>query len=93
MGVEWEAVHGLTLSATGTYVGSRYDGNDVENDRYEKLEAYQVLDTKVTYKRNALTFFVGVNNLLDELYETSSFSESYYPMPGRNYYAGAEMRF
>jgi len=93
MGVEWEAVHGLTFSATGTYVGSRYDGNDVENDRYEKLDAYQVFDTKTTYKRNALTFFVGVNNLFDEQYETSSYSESYYPMPGRNYYGGVEMGF
>ena len=93
MGVEWEAVHGLTLSATGTYVGSRYDGNDVDNEHYEKLDAYQVFDTKATYKRNALTFFVGVNNFLDELYETSSYSESYYPMPGRNYYGGAEMKF
>mgnify|MGYP001820578534 FL=1 len=93
LGVEWEAVHGLTLSATGTYVGSRYDGNDVDNDRYDKLDAYQVLDTKATYRKNGFKVFIGVNNLLDELYETSSFSESYYPMPGRNYYAGAEMRF
>jgi len=93
LGVEWEAVHGLTLSATGTYVSSRYDGNDVDNDRYEKLDAYQVFDTKTTYERHALIFFVGVNNLLDEQYETSAYSESYYPMPGRNYYAGAEMRF
>ena len=93
LGVEWEAVHGLTLSATGTYVGSRYDGNDVDNDRYEKLDAYQVFDTKATYGKKSLTVFVGVNNLLDERYETSSFSESYYPMPGRNYYAGAEMKF
>jgi len=93
MGVEWEAVHGLTLSATGTYVGSRYDGNDVDNDRYEKLEAYQVIDTKATYDRKGFTFFVGANNILDEMYETTSFSESYYPMPGRNFYAGAEKRF
>ncbi len=93
LGVEWEAVHGLTLSATGTYVGSRYDGNDVDNDRYEKLDAYQVFDAKATYIKNSFKVFVGVNNFLDELYETSSFSESYYPMPGRNFYAGAEMRF
>ena len=93
LGVEWEVVHGLTLSATGTYVGSRYDGNDVDNDRYEKLDAYQVFDTKATYSKNGFKVFIGANNLLDEHYETSSFSESYYPMPGRNYYAGGEMRF
>ncbi len=93
LGVEWEAMHGLTLSLTGTFVGSRYDGNDVNNDRYEKLNAYQVFDTKATYVSKGLRFFVGVNNLLDELYETSSFSERYYPMPGRNFYAGLEMKF
>ena len=93
LGVEWEAMHGLTLSLTGTFVGSRYDGNDVNNDRYEKLDAYQVFDTKATYVSKGLRFFVGVNNLVDELYETSSFSERYYPMPGRNFYAGLEMKF
>jgi iron complex outermembrane recepter protein len=93
LGVEWQTVHGLTLSATGTYVGSRYDGNDVDNDRYAKLDAYQIFDIKATYDKNGLKVFVGANNLLDERYETSSFSESYYPMPGRNFYAGAEVRF
>lgn len=93
MGFEWEAVAGLTLSVTGIYVGARYDGNDVDNDRYEKLDAYQVFDTKATYERHALTFFVGVNNFLDERYETSAYSESYYPMPGRNFYGGAELKF
>jgi iron complex outermembrane recepter protein len=93
LGLEWEAIHGLKLSATGSYVGSRYDGNDVDNDRYEQLDAYHVWDTKATYARKGFTFFAGVNNLLDALYETSSFSERYYPMPGRHIYAGAEMRF
>ena len=93
LGAEWQAMYGLTLSGTVTYVGSRYDGNDVDNDRYEQLDAYQVLDTKATYVSNGLKFFVGVNNLLDERYETSSFSERYYPMPGRNIYAGGEMKF
>ena len=75
-------------------MGERYDGNDVGNDRYEPLDAYQVVDTKVTYVAgNGLKVFAGVNNLLDEWYETSSFSERYYPMPGRNFYAGVEMRF
>ena len=93
LGLEWRTLRGWTLSVTGTYVGSRYDGNDVGNDRYERLDAYQVLDTKTTYAVNGLKFFAGVNNLLDEQYETSSFSERYYPMPGRNFYAGAEMTF
>jgi len=93
LGLEWLPAHKWTLSLTGTYVGSRYDGNDVDNDRYEKLNAYKIVDTKVTYTHKALKLFAGVNNVLDELYETSSFSERYYPMPERHIYAGAEMRF
>jgi len=93
LGVEWQAVHGLMLSGTATYVGARYDGNDVDNDRYEQLDAFQIFDTKATYISKGLKIFAGVNNLLDEMYETSSFSERYYPMPGRNFYAGAEMKF
>jgi len=93
IGTEWSPAHGWTVSLTGTYVGSRYDGNDVENDRYDTLDAYQVFDTKLSYALNGFKFFAGINNILDELYETSSFSERYYPMPGRNLYAGIEARF
>ena len=93
LGVEWLPVPAWTVSVTGTFVGSRYDGNDVNNDRYDKLDAYQVYDTKVSYTYKVFKGFVGVNNILDELYETSSFSERYYPMPGRNVYAGIQMRF
>jgi len=93
IGTEWTPAHGWTVFLTGTYVGSRYDGNDVDNDRYDTLDAYQVFDTKLSYAHKGLKVFAGVNNILDELYETSSFSERYYPMPGRNIYAGIEARF
>jgi len=93
LGMEWYPGDAWTISLTGTYVGSRYDGNDIENDRYHRLDAYQLIDTKVTYEINGYKIFGGVNNILDELYETASFSERYYPMPGRNLYAGIEARF
>jgi outer membrane receptor protein involved in Fe transport len=38
-----------------------------------------------------LTFFVGVNNLFDRAYATAAYSESLYPMPGRNVYAGVSL--
>lgn len=93
LGMEWDITRGWLLSLTGTYVGTRFDGNDVDNDRYDKLDAYQILDAKVTYRHDGIKLFAGINNIGDELYETSSFSERYYPMPGRHYYAGAEWRF
>lgn len=93
VGVEWNILEPLVLSLTGSFVGSRFDGNDENNNRYEKLDAYTVLDGKLTFTRRGFKLFVGVNNILDELYSTTAYSESYYPMPTRNIYGGLEWRF
>jgi outer membrane cobalamin receptor len=93
IGLEWRVMDALGFSVTGTYVGSRYDGNDQTNDRYAKLPAYRVVDAKLTYAGRALKFFGGVNNLFDERYSNTAYSESYYPMPTRNFFGGVEWRF
>jgi iron complex outermembrane receptor protein len=93
IGVEWNIFEPLVLSLTLTWVGSRFDGNDENNNRYERLDAYEVLDCKLTYKYDGLKIFAGVNNILDELYSTTAYSESYYPMPTRNIYGGVEWSF
>jgi len=93
IGVEWNILEPLVLSLTGTFVGSRFDGNDQDNNRYEKLDAYTVLDGKLSFTRRGLKLFVGINNILDEIYSTTAYSESYYPMPTRNIYGGLEWRF
>jgi len=87
-GIEWRILEPLAILFTGTFVGERYDGNDIDNDAYEKLDAYQVLDTRVNYTYKSFKFFAGMNNMLDEMYSGVAYSESYYPMPGRNAYAG-----
>jgi iron complex outermembrane recepter protein len=93
LGVEWNILEPLLLSLTGTFVGSRFDGNDRSNNRYEKLDAFTVLDGKLTFTRRGFKLFVGINNILDELYSTTAYSESFYPMPTRNMYGGLEWRF
>ena len=93
IGMEWRIIESLLFSLTGTWVGSRFDGNDENNNRYEKLDAYEVLDCKLTYKYNSLKIFAGVNNILDRLYATTAYSETYYPMPTRNIYGGIEWSF
>jgi iron complex outermembrane receptor protein len=93
IGLEWNILEPLLFSLTGTFVGSRFDGNDQDNNRYEKLDAYTVLDGKLSFTRRGLKLFVGINNILDELYSTTAYSESYYPMPTRNIYGGLEWRF
>ena len=93
LGLEWNITDPLVLSLTGTVVGERFDGNDQNNTLYNKLGAYEVVDLKLIYRRNHFKFFAGVNNLFDRLYATTGYSETYYPMPTRNVYAGVELSF
>jgi outer membrane receptor protein involved in Fe transport len=93
VGLELRLMDSFLLTLTGTWVGSRYDGNDANNDLYEKLEAYKVLDVKLSYEYKTLKVFFGTNNIFNELYSTTAYSETYYPMPERNFYGGLEWRF
>ena len=92
-GMEWQPLEPLVLSFTGTYVGPRFDGNDENNNRFDKLDGYAVLDAKVWYQVKGVKVFAGVNNVLNELYSTVAYSEVYYPMPERNYYGGVAWTF
>jgi len=87
-GLEWHIFDPLKLFLSGTLVGERYDGNDIDNTSYEKLDPYLVCDTRATYQYRGFKVFAGINNMFDEMYSTVAYSEAYYPMPGRNYYAG-----
>lgn len=87
-GMEWRIFNPLKLFLNGTLVGERYDGNDIDNTTYEKLDPYLVCNTRATYQYRGLKLFAGINNMFDEMYSTVAYSEAYYPMPGRNYYAG-----
>lgn len=87
-GINWKIIPQLALALSGTYIGSQFDGNDTENDRYEKLDPAFVFDGKLSYGYKSLTLFTGVNNIFNELYSTSAYSEQYYPMPERTIYGG-----
>jgi len=92
-GFEWQIVEPLLLGFTGKLVGKRYDGNDIDNDTFETLDPYQVYDVKLSYTYKKFKLFGGINNILDKMYSTVAFSESYFPMPTRNYYAGIQWSF
>lgn len=92
-GVEWQMTDTLLMAMQATYAGEQFDGNDVENDSFEKLDAYTVTDVKVTWERDAIKLFVSINNLFDAYYATAGYSENYYPMPDRNIYGGVQWRF
>lgn len=93
IGAEWQATDALVFSVTGNYVGPKYDGNDLTNQRYDQIRAYTVVDGKLTYTVNAWVFMFGINNVFDALYETTAFSETDYTMPTRNFYGGVQWAF
>jgi outer membrane receptor protein involved in Fe transport len=93
IGLEWQVTDAFVLAAVANFAGSRFDGDDLNNNRFQKIPAYQTVDAKLTYDYRRLRIFGGVNNLFDELYSTVAFSANYYPMPTRSYYAGLEWTF
>ncbi len=89
VGMEATINNRFAISITGTHVGEQFDGNDETNKEWEKLDAYSVFDSKVTYEfRKGRKLFFGINNIFNELYSTVAYSQTYYPMPTRNYYCG-----
>jgi iron complex outermembrane receptor protein len=87
LGMQLQPVNDLTWSMTANYASRRRDGNDFSNTQ-NKLDDYIVVDTRLSYELNALTFYTGINNAFDKKYATSSYSGQFYPAPDRNYYAG-----
>ncbi|MEA1948905.1 MAG: TonB-dependent receptor, partial [Thermodesulfobacteriota bacterium] len=92
-GIDWRLVDPLLVALMGTFVDEKYDGSDQSNHAFAKIDAYQVFDLKFTYTYKRFQAFGGINNIFDELYSTTAFSESYYTMPTRNYYAGIRFSF
>ena len=47
---------------------------------------------KLSYQLDSMQIYAGIDNLLDEVYSASVYSENFYPMPDRNYYVGITYR-
>lgn len=92
IGAQWQH-NGFSISVAGRYVGSRADGNTTPDTTYPELDSYRTLDTKLAWNWRNWQIFSGVNNLTDEVYSASAYSSTYYPMPGRNWYAGLQFEY
>ena len=68
------------------HVGARDDGNTSPATPFERLPAYQVVDTAWRWHWGDFQATWGVNNLLDKAYSTLAFSNTLYPMPDRHAY-------
>lgn len=87
----WTPLDNWFATAAWNYVGERFQGDDFANSDPE-LPSYDIVDVRLSYDRDSVLLYAGVNNLFDELYVTSAYSNAGYPMPDRNLYAGVEYR-
>jgi iron complex outermembrane receptor protein len=100
--IGYTIVGGLFVGADAVYVGERFLLSDFDND-FDKAEDYTVVNAKIQYDWRWLSFFVDLNNVLDEEYSTfsglqynaSTFTNEpgFYPSPEFNVLAGIRGRF
>jgi len=88
LGLDWTVFERVKLGLSATYVGARFDGNDVSNRQFPDLPAYTLFDTGISYRHGKVEVFGGINNLFNELYSTVAYSSTVYPMPERHAYVG-----
>lgn len=88
LGLDWTPLPAFTLSFSTTHVGARADGNDLGPQAFPRLPAYTFCDVALRYRLRRLEVFGGINNLNDAHYSTVAYSNTLYPMPERNAFAG-----
>lgn len=87
LGGRFETGNGVSIETVARYTGPRFDGNDFDNQSFRKLDPFTVVDAKISYRINRYRFALGINNLFNEIYATSVYSGTYFPMPERNLFA------
>ncbi len=88
---------GLFLGVNGLYMGSRYLISDF-NNAFVKQDDYSVVNAKIKYDWRLLSFFVDINNIFNEEYESYAGLNwanipGYYPSPEFNVLAGVTARY
>ena len=87
LGGRFETPGNLSVEAVARYTGPRFDGNDFDNQSFRKLDPHTVVDAKISYRYKKYRVALGINNLFNEIYSTSVYSGTYFPMPERNLFA------
>ncbi len=92
-GLHFATDFGLSWDLAITYIGSSY----IDSTNDNKLPSYTTADTKVSYQYKAMKIFLAVDNLLDKEYNSygyvSSNTKYFYPVPGRTFTGGIEVKF
>lgn len=94
---KYKSPFGVNLYYQIGYYSSYYAGNDYLNEA-KKIDGYFISDIKCEYSYKNITAYVKVNNLFDEkyydyAYYTRGDGFHYYPSYGRNWVAGASIKF
>jgi iron complex outermembrane receptor protein len=97
LGVNVYPIEGLTFSLTGLYVSEQFLSGD-EANMSKPLDAYGVMNGRVSYQYGPLTVFLQGNNITDAEYEVwgvVGFGGTRFlmPAPGANFLAGAILEF
>jgi iron complex outermembrane receptor protein len=97
LGINVYPIEDLTFSLTGLYVSEQFLSGDEANVS-KPLNAYGVMNGRVSYQYGPLTLFLQGNNITDAEYEVwgvVAFGGTRFlmPAPGANFLAGAVLEF
>ena len=83
----------FTVQAEYQFTGASYEGNDFLNTR-DQLPSYGVASLLLRYEpKPCVSFYVRINNLLDERYATIKYNGVWYPAAGRSFQCGVRYEF
>ena len=91
--LELRPIDSLLFNIGGSYVDECFVGNDLSNTD-EKLADYWLYDLSINYQfSDRVTFFGGVENLLDKEYVSTAYATALYPGEGRKANFGLRYSF
>ncbi|MDO9238136.1 MAG: TonB-dependent receptor [Aquabacterium sp.] len=90
--LRWDPRDDLGWTLSARHVGTRQDGNNSLNNRFQSLDSYKVVDTSLRMGWGAAMFTLGINNLFGEVYATQSYSDNIYLMPERTAYLSMRLK-
>ena len=93
LNVDWNINPATCLNMNWQYIGDRLDGNSFEQNDYEKLSSYVVTNARINWAiqrehSKPINLYIGSNNLFNEQYFSTSYSEFVYPASERSFYGG-----
>jgi len=98
LGLDYKPFEPLTFSVDESYVARQRFINDQAHD-YPQMKEFATTDIRAAFAKKNWKLFGGVKNIFGAEYceygaiSTMYSERGYYPAPGRNFFAGAELSF